>query len=135
MARIRHLAIKSTNPERLGDFYEKAFGMEIIHRSPNGGVYMTDGYLTLALLKSRPGDMPPGINHFGFQVDDSRELTKKLKDMNMPEPTERPATTPYAELRGMDPDGNLFDISEHGYSDVEFPPERKQAKKTPEKVG
>lgn len=134
MARIRHLAIKSTNPERLGEFYEKAFGMEIIHRSPNGGVYMTDGYLTLALLKSRPGDMPPGINHFGFQVENARELTKTLEDMNIPAPTVRPATTPFAELRGMDPDGNLFDISEHGYAEVEFPPEREKSTKTPAKV-
>lgn len=132
MARIRHLAIKSTDPERLGDFYEKAFGMEIIHRSPNGGVYMTDGYLTLALLKSRPGDMPPGINHFGFQVDDSRAVSKKLMELNLPEPTQRPSSTPYAELRGMDPDGNLFDISEHGYAEVEYPPERE--KKVKEKV-
>ena len=134
MARIRHLAIKSTNPERLGDFYEKAFGMEIIHRSPNGGVYMTDGYLTLALLKSRPGDMPPGINHFGFQVENARELTKTLEEMNIPAPTVRPATTPFAELRGMDPDGNLFDISEHGYAEVEYPPEREKSTKTPAKV-
>lgn len=132
MARIRHLAIKSTDPERLGNFYEKAFGMEIIHRSPNGGVYMTDGYLTLALLKSRPGDMPPGINHFGFQVDDSRALTKKLAELDMPAPTQRPSSTPYAELRGMDPDGNLFDISEHGYAEVEYPPERET--KVKEKV-
>ncbi len=132
MARIRHLAIKSTDPERLGNFYEKAFGMEIIHRSPNGGVYMTDGYLTLALLKSRPGDMPPGINHFGFQVEDSRAVSKKLTELNLPEPTQRPASTPYAELRGMDPDGNLFDISEHGYAEVEYPPERE--KKVKEKV-
>ncbi len=136
MARIRHLAIKSTNPERLGEFYAQAFGMEIIHRSPNGGVYMTDGYLTLALLQNRPGDMPSGINHFGFQVDDARELTEKLVAMGSPEPTQRPASTPYAELRGMDPDGNQFDISEHGYADVEYPPERaKKTGKTPEKVG
>lgn len=134
MARIRHLAIKSTNPERLGDFYEKAFGMEIIHRSPNGGVYMTDGYLTLALLKSRPGDMPPGINHFGFEVENARELSKKLEDLDVPAPTVRPATTPFAELRGMDPDGNLFDISEHGYAEVEYPPEREKSTKTPAKV-
>lgn len=135
MARIRHLAIKSVNPERLGEFYEKAFGMEIIHRSPNGGVYMTDGYLTLALLKSRPGDMPPGINHFGFQVDDARALSEKLVELDVPAPTQRPATTPYAELRGMDPDGNLFDISEHGYADVEYPPEREKKTKEKEKVG
>lgn len=135
MARIRHLAIKTTNPERLGEFYSKAFGMEIIHRSPNGGVYMTDGYLTLALLMNRPGDMPSGINHFGFQVDDARELTETLVEMGSPAPTQRPASTHYAELRGMDPDGNQFDISEHGYSDVEYPPEREKKAREKEKVG
>ncbi len=28
----------------------------------------------------------------------------------------------------MDPDGNLFDISEHGYDRVEYPPEREEKK-------
>ena len=27
-------------------------------------------------------------------------------------------------MEGMDPDGNLFDISEHGYADVEYPLDR-----------
>lgn len=134
MARIRHLAIKSTDPERLAKFYEAAFGMKVIHRSPNGGAYMTDGYLTLALLKQRPNDTAPGLNHFGFQVDDAEEIGRKLVALDMPAPTERPSTTPFAELRGMDPDGNLFDISEHGYDDVEYPTERK-SERAREKVG
>lgn len=133
MARIRHLAIKSTDPERLGKFYETAFGLQIIHRSPNGGVYMTDGYLTLALLKQRPNDTAPGLNHFGFEVEDSDDVGRKIEGMKLPKPVERPSTTPFAELRAMDPDGNLIDISEHGYSDVEYPVERQN--KTKEKVG
>lgn len=123
-ARIRHLAIKSPNPERLGTFYQESFGMEVLHRSKSGGVYLTDGYLTLALLKCRPEDTPPGINHFGFEVEDSEAVARTLVDAGLPAPTQRPATTPYAETRGMDPDGNLFDISEHGYAAVEYPPDR-----------
>lgn len=135
MARIRHLAIKSADPERLGKFYAKAFGMEFVHRAPNGGVFMTDGYITLALLKSRPGDIPPGINHFGFQVDDARAVAEKIEAMNLPAPAARPSTRPYAEQRGMDPDGNLFDISEHGYSEIEYAEDReKKATKAAEKV-
>lgn len=130
MARIRHLAIKSTDPDRLGTFYEAAFGMKRIHRSPNGGVYMTDGYLTLALLKQRPNDTAPGLNHFGFEVEDSAETSRIIADMGVARPTERPSTTPFAELRGMDPDGNLFDISEHGYDEVEYPSDR-QGKPAP----
>ena len=132
MARIRHIAIKSTDPDRLGKFYETAFGMKQIHRSPNGGVYMTDGYLTLALLKQRPNDTAPGINHFGFEVEDSAEVSRRIADMGGARPTERPSTTPFAELRGMDPDGNLFDISEHGYDEVEFPTDRPDKKQAPQ---
>lgn len=128
MARIRHLAIKTADPERLAAFYAQAFDMEIVHRAPNGGVFVTDGYLTMALLKSRPGDIPPGINHFGFQVDDAQEVSAKIEAMNLPSPTARPSTRPYAELRGIDPDGNLFDISEHGYSEIEYAEDRKKKK-------
>lgn len=134
MARIRHLAIKSADPERLAAFYAEAFGMEILHRAPNGGVFVSDGYLTMALLKSRPGDIPQGINHFGFQVDDARETSEKIQGMNLPAPTARPDTRPYAELRGMDPDGNLFDISEHGYSEIEYAEDRKKKDKEASKV-
>jgi catechol 2,3-dioxygenase-like lactoylglutathione lyase family enzyme len=124
MARIRHLAIKSTDPDRLGEFYKTAFGMTQIHRSPNGGVYMTDGYLTLALLKQRPNDTAPGLNHFGFEVDDADETSHVITQAGGAPPTRRPSTTPFAELRGMDPDGNLFDISEHGYDEVEYPTDK-----------
>jgi hypothetical protein len=94
---------------------------------------MTDGYLTLALLKQRPNDTAPGLNHFGFEVEDSGDTGRKIEGMKLPKPVERPSTTPFAELRAMDPDGNLIDISEHGYSDVEYPVERQT--KSKEKVG
>lgn len=52
--------------------------------------------------------------HFGFQVDDNQEVTRRIKE-TYPEgaPKEREAT--YAEGRGSDPDGNLFDISTVGW--------------------
>ena len=78
MARIKHLAIKTADPARLGKFYEDTFGMTCIHTSANGGMYMTDGYLTLALLKQRPNDTAPGLNHFGFEVENADEISKKI---------------------------------------------------------
>jgi hypothetical protein len=42
--------------------------MEEKSRGPNGTVYLSDGFVGVALI-SRP-DMPWGINHFGFQVGD-----------------------------------------------------------------
>ncbi len=132
MVKIRHLAIKSPNPARLAQFYCDALGLTLQHKS-GSGYYVTDGYLTIALLQSRPEDSPPGINHFGIQVDDADSIGKAIVDFGLPKPTQRKSTTPYAEQRGMDPDGNLFDISVHGYAEVEYPPER--AAKKPENVG
>jgi hypothetical protein len=92
-------------------------------------VYLTDGYLTLANLRSRPEDAPPGLNHFGVAVEDSDALCRKLVEMGLPQPTVRPSNRPYAELRAMDPDGNLFDISVHGFEEEQYLPEREGQKK------
>jgi catechol 2,3-dioxygenase-like lactoylglutathione lyase family enzyme len=129
MAKIRHLAIKTKSPEKLAVFYEEVFGMKRIH-SGGGAIYMSDGYLTLALLKNRGEAAPSGINHFGFHVEDLKEIEEKLKKFE--EPLEvRPANRPFAEYRAMDPDGNLFDVSVHGYNEAEFRGERdKRARET-----
>lgn len=129
MVKIRHLAIKTADPARLAKFYQETLGLELIHQSPNG-YFVTDGYLTLALLRSRPEEAPPGINHFGIEVEDAAEIGRKIVAAGLPEPTLRPSKTPFAEQRGMDPDGNLFDISEHGYQKVEHPPEREAKRAT-----
>ena len=34
-------------------------------------------------------------------------------------PKARPSNREYAEFRGADPQGNLFDLSEHGYQESE----------------
>jgi catechol 2,3-dioxygenase-like lactoylglutathione lyase family enzyme len=131
MAKIRHLAIKTKSPERLAAFYEEVFGMQRIH-SGGGAIYMSDGYLTLALLRNRGEAAPSGINHFGFHVEDLKDVEEKLKKFD--EPLEqRPANRPFAEYRAMDPDGNLFDVSVHGYNEAEFRPEREKRAREPSK--
>lgn len=52
MAKIRHLAIRTEDTERLAGFYKKVFGLEELHkpRGPGGPVYLTDGYFNLAIL-------------------------------------------------------------------------------------
>src|SRR6266566_8929232 len=133
MSKIRHLAIKTKDPARLAKFYEEVFGLKVIHTERSGAVYMSDGYLTLALLRNRGEATPSGINHFGFQVDNLGEVEKNLAKWDEPM-AERPATRPFAEYRSMDPDGNLFDISAHGYDQVELAADRAEKKKTAEKA-
>lgn len=137
MAKIRHIAIATVNPERLAQFYIDVFDMKLIHKTPTGGVFISDGYITLAIVPNRAEDMPSGINHFGLDVEDTAEIARRMAKYDVPPITKRPSIRPYAEHRGADPDGNLFDVSEHGYQRVELQDERDQrmAREAPEKVG
>jgi len=124
MARIKHLAIMTVEPERLAKFYCDVFDMEIINRSETGGVFLSDGYFNIALLLNRAGQTPNGLYHFGFEVDDKERIFERLDGAGIPRPRARPGHISYAEERTRDPDGNLIDISENGYLDIR--PERRQ---------
>ena len=121
--KIRHLALFARNPAKLADFYHSVFDMEIVHRSPSGACFVSDGYLTLALLPHRlEAEAAVGLNHFGFHVEDREELSRRLVAAGTEEPKKRPSNRPFAEYRAVDPEGNWFDLSEHGYSEAKTAP-------------
>ena len=60
MAKIKHIAIISVDPDRLAVFYEEVFNLEVLHRADNGSVFMTDGYLNIALLTQKAEGKPKG---------------------------------------------------------------------------
>ena len=116
--KIRHLAIITLDPERLASFYEQTFEMTRLPAKTAAGsraIFMTDGYITLALLENKAEGKPPGLNHFGWQVDDQNEIARRMAKSGLKIPGKRPADRPYAETRGTDPDGNNFDLSVQGY--------------------
>lgn len=117
--KIRHLAIITLDPERLAKFYEDVFQMTRLTGKAgvpgSKAVYMTDGYITLALLENKAEGKPTGLNHFGFHVDDHEETSRRLTKAGVKAPAKRPADRPYAETRATDPDGNNFDISVAGF--------------------
>ncbi len=123
MAKIRHLAIKAQDPERLVRFYENTFDMEVILRRETGAIYMTDGYMNVAILPLKEGDRA-GIDHFGFQVDDLEGIFGKLKQEGIEPPTPGAHNPPYAEVRGYDPEGNGFDLTVHGFDREEYQEQR-----------
>jgi predicted enzyme related to lactoylglutathione lyase len=116
--KIRHLAIITLDPERLAKFYEQTFEMTRLPAKGAGGskaIFMTDGYITLALLENKAEGKPPGLNHFGWQVADQDEIARRMAKSGLKAPAKRPADRPYAETRGTDPDGNNFDLSVQGF--------------------
>jgi catechol 2,3-dioxygenase-like lactoylglutathione lyase family enzyme len=131
-AKIRHLALYARDPEKLSAFYQDVFGMELIHsEGPGKGQYLSDGYFTLAILKHRlEASAAHGLNHFGFSVDERAPYTKKLIANGVEEPKARPADRPFAEYRAVDPEGNWFDLSEHGFAAPETADQRAEKAKS-----
>ena len=88
MAKIKHIAIRTPNPEKTAAFYKEVFGLEEVGRA-RAGYYLSDGYINLAMLQSTdqgtgesPRDVPgyAGIDHLGVLVDDVDETCKKLEE-------------------------------------------------------
>src|SRR5215469_13347203 len=87
MARIKHIALTTREPATVAEFYKSAFGLTELRRH-NGNVFLTDGYIHVAVLKTKgteSADMGAhgphftGIHHFGFEVDDLEEAGRKLE--------------------------------------------------------
>jgi len=131
MPKIRHLAIRTEDTGKLASFYMDVFDMQLLHKDKRegGAIYLTDGYFNLAILPNHEQQAPNGLYHFGFEVESGDTIVEKMKRINYAKlPKPRPNGRPYAEIRGSDPDGNYFDISEHGFLDVQPLGEKNQGK-------
>src|SRR5262249_1983100 len=86
MAKLRHIAISVSDPEKAARFFEQAFGMTRAGRAQRG-VYMTDGVMNVALLHFADEPVPgfedqgdyQGLIHFGMWVDNVEETDAKVK--------------------------------------------------------
>jgi catechol 2,3-dioxygenase-like lactoylglutathione lyase family enzyme len=83
MASIRHIALVVDDAEATAAFYTSAFGLKEVFRqrndetAPQWAIYLTDGYINLALL---PVKRPLGVDHIGFAVDDVEGALKTALD-------------------------------------------------------
>ncbi len=131
MARLRHIAVVVKDLERAAAFYEDVFELKRVGREDleiGSAIYMSDGVINLALLNfagsagSEASGLPisstfVGAHHFGFQVDDLAETQARI---------ENAGGTFFFDLGDVrkgnferkfkDPDGVIFDISQHGWA-------------------
>ena len=133
MAKIKHIALVTMDPERLAKFYTEVFDMKILHAAKSGATYITDGYINVALLPNKAEGKPNGLNHFGFEIDDQEDIARKMVEFGLNPPGQRPRNRPYAETRGADPDGNNFDLSVHGFQTLEYTADREKRDGVPKK--
>jgi lactoylglutathione lyase len=121
MAKLRHIALSTPDPDKSAVFFEKLFGFEragsLVDHPLADGHFLTDGTINLAVLKfkSQQGSIPPdfvGLHHFGVIVDDTREATELAKELGARplEDLEAVEAEGGFELKFESPDGIIFDI-------------------------
>ena len=132
MPRIKHIALTTKDPAKTAAFYKEAFGLQEIRRSPNGAVFLTDGYINVAVLNFKTekdadvgahGPNFSGIHHFGLEVEDLDEAAQRLEHANARQLTAKdgidmemaPDIHRNFEMKWAGPDGVVIDISHTGW--------------------
>ena len=130
MAKIKHIALSVQDPEKTARFYEEVFGLKRVGTTESvlaSGVYLSDGDINIALLNYKSDEMSGmaaggkdfvGTHHFGFQVDDADSVKKKIEAHGGTFFMDLPALkdTLYYEEKYRDPEGVIFDVSQHGWA-------------------
>ncbi len=130
MARIRHIAIGTQDPETTAKFYIEGLGLKEVGRvnsSTAEGYYLTDGHVNVAILRFKSDDPATtegttrytGIHHFGVEVEDiapARARIEKAGAVHRPYPgTEEMKKRGNIEVKFSGPDGVTIDLSEDGW--------------------
>jgi catechol 2,3-dioxygenase-like lactoylglutathione lyase family enzyme len=136
MAKIKHIAIATQDPEKTAQFYKEVFGLREIAKidSPGAsGFHLTDGDINFAVLKFKndatagvpQGKDYTGLHHIGFEVDSIEAIDKKLSAAGAPIRDDindalglgknQPSHV-NAEVKYSAPDGVIIDISETGWA-------------------
>ncbi|HLI25586.1 MAG TPA: VOC family protein [Chloroflexota bacterium] len=118
MAKLRHIAISTEDPEQTAAWYKEAFGLVEVGRSP-AGVYLSDGDINFAVLRLPATDDPTrihrGVHHFGFVVEDVEATYRKLEEMGARRLPDVPLGGQYFEAKWLGPDQQCIDVGEHGW--------------------
>ena len=126
MARIRHIAIGTKDPEATARFYIEGLGLKQVGKvnsSTSEGYYLSDGHVNLAILKFKYDDPATTegapVHHFGLEVEDMTEARARIEKagaVHRPYPgTEEMAKRGNVEVKFTAPDGVTIDLSEHGW--------------------
>lgn len=134
MAKLRHIALSVPDPDKTADFYCEAFDMKRVGTTDSPlakGVYVSDGVITMALLKYKTDEWSGyvegedergkdyvGIHHFGFWVDDIDTSEGKIEEAGGKYLMGRPSgdnDDTFYEMKFRDPNGIIVDVTHLGW--------------------
>jgi lactoylglutathione lyase len=124
MAKLRHLAIATNDPDATAEFYKQAFDFKEVRRTDSDlatGVFLSDGTLNIAVLNFKTDQLGRGmdyvgLHHIGFVVEDLDEAGRKLEALGAPCFQKKPdQPMNFFEVKHRGPDGVVLDISDHAW--------------------
>ncbi len=129
MAKLRHLALYTSDTEATAAFYKKAFDMVEVGRTHSAfaeGIFLSDGTLNLAVLHYNTPEAAAkygssskfGMSHFGFWVEDIKGTRERLRELGAQYvDTRDPEAAPmgFFEEKWQGPDGTVIDITDQGW--------------------
>src|SRR3989454_9963999 len=144
MAKLRHIALHTPDPERTAEFYKRVFDMVEVGRTDSPiakGIYLSDGTINMAVLRfktpeaaDRHDGLGPvfGLHHFGFWVENPDDTRRRLKEAGAGDRESRSeaATTSFFEGKYKGPDGVELDITAHGWAGAKPPSKGHQKEKS-----
>jgi catechol 2,3-dioxygenase-like lactoylglutathione lyase family enzyme len=92
MAKLRHIALHTPDPEKTAEFYKRVFDMVEVGRtdSPSAeGIFLSDGTINLSVVRYKTEEVADrgdglgsafGLHHFGFWVENEDDTRRKLKE-------------------------------------------------------
>jgi lactoylglutathione lyase len=115
MAQLRHIAFIVEDPDASARFFEKAFGMKRTGEV-RCGCHMSDGVVSIALLRKEFEEERIGIDHFGMWVDDLDQAQGQALAAGAVPVGALPAGSDASyEVKFRTPDGFVFDLSQMGW--------------------
>lgn len=136
MAKLKHIAIATQDPDATAKFYRDVFDLQMVGKVDNDnveGCYLSDGHINIAILRFKNetvageefGTEYSGIHHIGFQVEDVSGVDAKLRKANshpmssinaaLGATVENVNGRRNVELKYSGPDGVMIDVSQGGW--------------------
>jgi catechol 2,3-dioxygenase-like lactoylglutathione lyase family enzyme len=132
MAKLRHLAIATDDPDRTAQFYVDVFEFQKVREAEGKWGYghiLTDGTMNLAILRFttdaaagvEKGMGYRGLHHIGFEVDDVDDAAHRVEAAGAHARSDIDEALGIAhdgpikaEFKYEGPDGVVFDLSQPG---------------------
>jgi glyoxylase I family protein len=133
VAKLRHLAVATEDPDATAQFYMDAFEFTWVRKAGGDWGYghiLTDGTMNLAVLRFTTPEAAgiekgagfAGLHHIGIEVDDIEDTATRVVKAGAVERPDidralgiKPGGEKLGELKYEGPDGVIFDLGKPGF--------------------